>query len=362
VIVLGIESSCDETAAAIVDETGRVLGSKIHSQIALHAVYGGIIPELASRDHLLNMQPVVQAALADAGRTLADIDGIATTCRPGLVGALLVGLQFGKALAWSLGKPFVGVDHLLGHLAAGNLYLPNDGARTELAFPLVALLVSGGHTALYRVRSLAVDDIVELGATRDDAVGEAFDKVGKLLGLPYPAGPHIDRLARAAEARITLQEELRERPELTFTVPKLSGLEFSFSGTKSQASRMIEARPPDSELDLMHYAYVFQRHVVKELTKKLFRAAEQEDIANVAIAGGVAANSALREAVLAHANKLNKKAFLPARWCCTDNAAMIAYVGALRLTRGEHDSLDLEVSNRTALQRVTRKGRGERHL
>ena len=237
--VLGLESSCDETAAAVVDVSpdgrARVVSDVIHSQVALHAEYGGVVPELASRDHLRNVAPVVKEALARARIELKDLDGIAVTNRPGLVGALLVGVQMAKALAWSTDVPFVGVDHLVGHLLA--VFLERDGEPAAAqstpslpSFPYAALLASGGHTALYRVDAPRAESIVELGATRDDAAGEAFDKVAKLLGLGYPGGPIVDRLAAEGDAH-------------AFAIPipmnDKASLEFSFSGVKTWVARHV---------------------------------------------------------------------------------------------------------------------------
>jgi N6-L-threonylcarbamoyladenine synthase len=220
VLVLGIESSCDETGAAIVDETGRVLADVVQSQVSLHAPYGGVIPELASRDHLRNLGPVVHEALAKAGVKLEQLDGLAVTNRPGLVGALLVGVQAAKGLAWATGLPLVGVDHLVGHLGAVFLRRHDDAAPPP-EFPFVALLASGGHTAIYRVDGPLAQHVKELGATRDDAAGEAFDKVAKILGLGYPGGPAIDRLAKQGDAKAF---------ELPAPMAHTKSLEMSFSG------------------------------------------------------------------------------------------------------------------------------------
>ncbi len=350
-LVLGIESSCDETAAAVVDHTGLVLSDVVHSQVNLHAQYGGIIPELASRDHLRNIEPVVSEALARASTTIHQLDGIAVTQRPGLVGALLVGVQAAKGLAWGSGKRLVGVDHLVGHLLAA--YLQRSELRVETPqFPYVCLLASGGHTGLYRLESSKPEDIVELGATRDDAAGEAFDKVGKLLDLGYPGGPTIDRLAKAGNPS-----------RYSFTVPMQAkdSLEFSFSGIKTQVASHVERHgKPTSAADLADLCAAFQRTVVTSLTRKLFAAAAREGVSDVVIGGGVAANRELRETVLAQAQKRGVRAFVPDIASCTDNAAMIAYVGLTALERGESSGWDLAATSRTALARATRKGRGMR--
>jgi N6-L-threonylcarbamoyladenine synthase len=353
VLVLGIETSCDETAAAVVSpEDGRVLSDVVHSQVALHAPYGGVVPELASRDHLRNARPVVEAALERAGVHLRDVSGIAVTCRPGLSGALLVGVQLAQGLAWAADKPIVGVDHLVGHLLS--VYLSREGAPREAPpeLPFVALLVSGGHTALYRVEGLRAESIRELGATRDDAAGEAFDKVAKVLGLGYPGGPIIDRLAARGDGA-----KVRVAPPM----PRRDSLEFSFSGIKTNVARWIEKNgAPENEQAAANLCAAFQRRVVDVLVEKTIRAAQGERVSTVVLGGGVAANSELRSR-LALAGKLRDiRVIVPPFASCTDNAAMIAYVGGLRLLSGENDSGHIEMSPRTILPRVTRKGRGVR--
>jgi N6-L-threonylcarbamoyladenine synthase len=350
-IVLGIESSCDETAAAIVSDDGRVVSDVVHSQIEAHAPYGGIVPEIAARDHVRAIVPVVERALADAGVTAQDVDGIAVTHRPGLVGALLVGLQTAKGLAWAMGKPLVGVDHLVGHLMS--VFLRREDAPAPSArFPFVGLLVSGGHTALYRCEGHGPESIRELGATRDDAVGEAFDKVAKLLGLGYPGGPVIDRLAKAGDPR---------RSPVRLPSPMSRSLEFSFSGLKSAMARHLKSpdapRDEDAVADL---CAAFQRAVTRTLVDKTVRATKQEQLEDVVIAGGVAANRELRERMTRAAGEHGLRLHVPPLSSCTDNAAMIAYAGALRLAAGARDDLDLGPSPRTVLPRVTRKGRGRR--
>ncbi|MEA2746023.1 MAG: tRNA N6-adenosine threonylcarbamoyltransferase, partial [Myxococcales bacterium] len=324
-LVLGIESSCDETGAAIVDENGRVLSDVVQSQVSLHAPYGGVIPELASRDHLRNAGPVVREALTRANVGWDAIDGIAVTNRPGLVGALLVGVQLAKGLAWARGLPLVGVDHLVGHLLAVFLRRdakPGAAAREEElppAFPFVALLASGGHTAIYRVDGPSAAQVRELGATRDDAAGEAFDKVGKVLGLGYPGGPVIDRLARGGDPKA-----------VPFTLPMghTKSFELSFSGIKTQvAARVREHGIPKSESELAGVCASFQAAVTSVLAKKLVAAAVQEGVGTVVIGGGVAANRELRERVTDLAREHGIRAVLPELASCTDNAAMIAYAG-----------------------------------
>jgi len=349
--VLGIETSCDETAVAVVRSSGEVLSDVVESQVASHAPYGGIVPELASRDHLRNIGPVLHTALANAGLTLADIDGIAVTVRPGLVGALHVGVQFALGLAFARSLPLVGVDHLVGHLSAAHLRYAGQPSGT-LETPFVALLVSGGHTALYRVDGFEEGQIRELGATRDDAAGEAFDKVAKLLGLGYPGGPSIDRLARSG------RPELIELPR---PMQRRASLEFSFSGLKTNVARLIEAHGvPQQSQQLADLCSAFQQRIVDALVRKSLAALELEGVRTWLLCGGVAANSALRSQAAEQASRRGYRLVVPIPRACTDNGAMIALAGAWRLQRGESDGLSLGVSPKSALPRVTRKGRGQR--
>ena len=348
--VLGIETSCDETAAAVVN--GALVESDVvHSQVATHAPYGGIVPELASRDHVRNIRPVVEAALARASVTLEQIDGIAVTCRPGLSGALLVGIQAAQGLAWASQKPIVGVDHLIGHLLAVFLRYPDLPAATP-AFPFIGLLASGGHTALYKVSGPLSGDIEELGATRDDAAGEAFDKVAKLLGLGYPGGPIIDRLAAEGRAGAI---------DLAKPMPGRGSLEFSFSGLKTNVLRWVgEHGLPGDDQTLRDLCASFQRRVVDALVDKALSAARHEGTQRIVIAGGVAANKELRSLGAERAQRAGIEWIVPPFRACTDNAAMIAYAGSMRLLRGDDDKGQLEMSPHTLLPTVTRKGRGRR--
>jgi N6-L-threonylcarbamoyladenine synthase len=351
VLVLGIESSCDETGAAVVSDDGRVLSDVVQSQVRLHAEYGGVVPELASRDHLKNVSHVVHEALARAALDLAQIDAIAVTNRPGLVGALLVGVQAAKGLAWGAGKPILGVDHLVGHLLA--VFLRRDGAPLDPpAYPFVALLASGGHTALYRVDAPYAESIVELGATRDDAAGEAFDKVAKLLGLGYPGGPIIDKLAARGDAA---------RVPLSLPMARKDSLEFSFSGLKTQVAQHIATHgAPKDEQAMADLCASFQAAATRVLATKLVAAATRANVTRVVLGGGVAANRELRARVHELAAARGITAFVPPLASCTDNAAMIAYAGAMRAARGDRDAWDLVATSQTALPRTTRKGRGER--
>lgn len=351
--VLGIETSCDETAAAVVTENGLVLSDVVRSQIAIHAPYGGIVPEIAARDHTRSIVPVLREALNRAHMELADIDGIAVTSRPGLAGALLVGLSTAKGLSFSLDAPLVGVDHLVGHLLA--VFLQRAEQATEVpTYPYLALLASGGHTALYRVDGPALDAIQEIGATRDDAAGEAFDKVGKLLGLGYPGGPVVDKLAAMGDASRALDA-------LPKTPANRTSLEFSFSGIKSSVARYVAAvNHPIEGQALQDLCAAFQSAVVETLVGKTIYAARSEGLERVVLAGGVAANRGLRARMAERCKHAKLRLFIPPFASCTDNAAMIAYAGAQRLVAGERDGMDLAPATKTALKRVTRKGGGPR--
>lgn len=353
--VLGIESSCDETAAAVVSSDGEVGSDVVHSQVAIHAPYGGVVPELASRDHLRAMGPVVREALSRAGRSakLGDggIDAIAVTHRPGLIGALLVGVQVAKGLSFSTGVPLVGVDHLVGHLLAPFVKRPQkvEGADAPLSFPYVALLASGGHTALYLVDGPVPSRVRELGATRDDAAGEAFDKVAKMLGLGYPGGPIVDRLAQKGDPT---------RVKLAAPMAHKKSLEFSFSGLKTQVAEWVAAHPSPDEQTVADVCASFQATASRVLVDKLMAAAKQEGASTVVVTGGVAANRELRARAIAAAKEHGLSINVPTIASCTDNAAMIAYAGAQRLLLGETDDATLTASSVTALPRRTRKGPG----
>jgi N6-L-threonylcarbamoyladenine synthase len=327
VLVLGIETSCDETAAAIVEDGRWVRADVVASQILVHAPYGGVVPEVASRQHVATIVPVIQRTVADAGITLGDLDAIAVTCGPGLVGALLVGVETAKSLAFALGKPLVGVNHLAGHLAA--VFLGEDSPPP---FPHLALLVSGGHTALIRVDEPGKTSL--LGATRDDAAGEAFDKVGKLLGLGYPGGVAIDRLAATGDPRAV---------ELPRALPARDDLDFSFSGLKTAvATRLAKTGVPEGAA-LADFCASFQSAVVDVLVRKSRRALVREGLGALIVCGGVAANRGLRAALAEAARADGFGLFIPPPKRCTDNAAMIAAEGSALFLRGKRSGLDLAV-------------------
>lgn len=325
--VLGIETSCDDTAAAILLGT-QIRASVVSSQDAVHGPYGGVVPELASRHHLRNVLPVVNQALTVADLRLDEIGGIAVTCGPGLVGSLLVGVSVAKALALAQGLPLIGVNHLEGHVLAVLI-------EQEVTFPFLCLLVSGGHTSLYLVRDWGAYQ--RLGGTRDDAAGEAFDKGAKMLGLGYPGGRVIDNLARTGDPAAL------RFPRAHFK-PALSGkYEFSFSGLKTalrdflHASRREEYRDAD-------IAASYQEAIVDMLIAPTLRAARDLGVARVVIAGGVSANSRLRQRIQDEGSQQGLQVFLPSFTLCTDNAAMIAFAGAWRLACGQRAAMDLNAS------------------
>jgi len=332
--VLGIESSCDEMAAAVVRDGSEILASVVHGQAQVHGPYGGVVPELASRDHVRSVSDVVAEALAAAGVADAPgeaLDGVAVTSGPGLVGSLLVGLSFGKALAYRLGLPLVGVHHLVGHLASVEI-----GATTPR--PYVGLVISGGHTALYRIEEDAPPAL--LGETRDDAVGEAFDKVAKLLGLPYPGGPAVSEAA------------LSGRPDaVAFPRPlaKKGGLDFSFSGLKTAVALEVERRGTLAEEEVADVAASFQAAAVDVLVVRARRALRETGLRRLAVVGGVAANSSLREALQSAGAEDGFETLLPPLALCTDNAAMIAAAGTVLLKRGERHGLALNAFSRVPI-------------
>ena len=330
-LVLGVETSCDETAAAVVEDARRVLSSVVASQAAVHAPYGGVVPEIASRHHVEAVVPVIEGAMAEAGVRFPDLDAVAVTQGPGLVGSLLVGLQVAKAIALVHGKPLVPVHHVAGHVAAAFL------AHGEIPLPALALVVSGGHTSLYEVPEEGVHRL--LGRTRDDAAGEAFDKVAKLLGLGYPGGPVIDRLARDGDDRA-----------VEFGVARIKDgrADFSFSGIKTAVLLHVRregiapvADPSDVPPRVRDLVASFQRAVVAALVQGLARAAREHRPRSLILTGGVAANSLLRRETERAGRELSLPVFIPPLELTTDNAAMIAAAGFVALRRGVRAGLSL---------------------
>ena len=333
-LILGIETSCDETSAAVVEDGHQILANVVSSQDETHRPFGGIVPELASRQHLRKIGPVVDAALKDAGVGLDRIDAVAVTQGPGLIGSLLVGLSFGKSIAYARGIPLLAVDHLEGHIRA--VYLES---LEPIPHPAISLVVSGGHTSLFLMKE--EEDYVLLGKTRDDAAGEAYDKVAKRLGLGYPGGPVIDRLASRGNAEA-----------FSFPIAKFSdgSEDFSFSGLKSAVLRAIENRPirpvapdedPERRQDVSDLAASFQRTVVRTLLTRSESAAKKHRARALLVSGGVAANRELRHSAQALGRRLGIPAIFPSVALSTDNAAMIAAAGYLKFRRKEFAGADL---------------------
>ncbi len=333
--VIGVETSCDETSVAVYDEAAGIVAHEIYTQQALHAAYGGVVPELASRDHIRKLLPMLERVLRHAGGREA-CHGLAYTAGPGLIGALLVGVAVGRSLAWAWGLPAVAVHHLEGHLLAPML------EKRHPECPFLALLVSGGHTMLIRVSALG--DYQILGDTLDDAVGEAFDKTAKLLGLPYPGGPALEALARSGDPdRFHFPRPMTDRP----------GLDFSFSGLKTHALNTLH-NSSGSEQERADIAAAFQRAVVDTMAIKCRRAIQQTGLRQLVIAGGVGANQALRQRLQVLADKEHTALFYPRREYCTDNAAMIAYAGCLRLQAGQREPAAFNARARWSLESLKR--------
>ena len=332
--VLGIESSCDETGIAIFDDRLGILSHQLYSQVKLHADYGGVVPELASRDHVRKTIPLIQAALAEANCDPDSIDGIAYTAGPGLVGALLVGATIGRSLALAWNKPAVAVHHMEGHLLAPML------EETAPEFPFLALLVSGGHTLLVRVDGIGRYQI--LGESIDDAAGEAFDKTAKLLGLDYPGGARLSKLAeQGTPGRFHFPRPMTDRP----------GLDFSFSGLKTFAANTIRAEGGD-EQTRCDIAHAFECAVVDTLAIKCKRALKATGLKRLVLAGGVSANRQLREQLAQMMDELKGEVFYPRPEYCTDNGAMIAYAGLQRLKAGQSVGLEVSVKPRWSLEEL----------
>jgi N6-L-threonylcarbamoyladenine synthase len=326
--VLGIETSCDETGVALYDSALGLRAHALYSQIALHAEYGGVVPELASRDHVRKLLPLIRQTLTEAGLSISDIDGVAFTAGPGLIGALMVGAASGRALAWALDVPAIGVHHMEGHLLAP--LLETNPPKP----PFVALLVSGGHTQLVLVK--AIGDYQLLGETLDDAAGEAFDKTAKLMGLPYPGGPELAKLAETGlPGKYKFSRPMTDRP----------GLDFSFSGLKTQVL-LAWQKSDRTDTTRADIARGFEDAVVETLAIKCERALRECGSNQLVVAGGVGANKRLREKLAATCTKLRGQVYFPRPEFCTDNGAMIAFAGALRLQAGQQETSAVTVQAR----------------
>ena len=328
VTILGVETSCDDTSAAIVDNSFHIYSNIISSQ-AIHEKFGGVVPELASREHIKGIIPIVDIALKEAKLSLNNIDAIAVSVNPGLIGSLLVGVSFAKGLAYSLGKPLIAVNHILGHVFANFL------EHKEIEFPFISLIVSGGHTEL--VKFISFDNFEILGRTVDDAAGEAFDKIGKLLNLPFPGGPEIDNLAKNGD-----------KHAISFPLPMIKhpNYDFSFSGLKTSAALYIQDNNINlNSENLCNFAASFQNAIVQVLFRKTISAIIENNIKTVLLAGGVAANSELRKVFDDYANKYELNVFYPSQELCTDNAAMIAAASIFKYEKKQFADLNLNASS-----------------
>lgn len=334
--ILGIESSCDETAAAVVKDGKKLLSNVVASQVDIHKIYGGVVPEIASRKHIEAIIPVIDEALKKAKTNLEEIDGIAVTQGPGLIGSLIVGLTTAKSLAYSLEKPLIGIDHLEAHISVVNL-------EHNVEFPFIGLIVSGGHTNLYIVKSHT--DFEMIGKTRDDAAGEAFDKGAKILGLPYPGGVEVDRLAKEGDST-----------KVDFPIPFASNdsFDFSFSGIKTSLLYYTRKNPVESKKHLEDICASYQESIVQSLIRKTLKVTENYRIKRVVISGGVACNSRLRELSEEILGKQEGiEVYIPTPNLCTDNAAMVATLGFYRLKNGQKSDYDIS-SFSTSKQQIVR--------
>ena len=340
--ILGIESSCDETAAAIVEDGRHIVADFISTQIDIHKQYGGVFPEVASRQHVLAVYPVIEETLSRAHMSFADLDAVAVTRGPGLAGSLVVGMNAAKGIAMATDLPLIGINHLEGHIYSSWVYADRDGdVPPEPEFPAIVLLVSGGHSEIILLKDHLVYE--RLGGTLDDAAGEAFDKTARLLGLEYPGGPSIQKAAA------------KGNPEAYhFNVAKMPGTyDFSFSGVKTSVLRTVQKLQKDGErLNVADLAASFQHSVVSILFEKTLRAAREYNAKNIVIAGGVSANKCLRDTFLMEQSEF--RVFIPKLAYCTDNGAMVAAAGYRRFVAGQRDGLDMDVFPNWPLSRVTR--------
>ena len=336
--VLGIETSCDETGVAVYDSEQGLLGHVVYSQIELHSQYGGVVPELASRDHIRRLIPLIRTVLSESHIQTSEIEGVAYTAGPGLMGALLVGAAVGRSLAWTWQVPAIGIHHMEGHLLAAMLEQPAP------TFPFLALLVSGGHTQLVEVATLGQYTI--LGESVDDAAGEAFDKTAKILGLGYPGGPVLAQLAEQGQAdKFNFPRPMTQRP----------GLDFSFSGLKTCVLTTWQAQQNPSEQTRADIARAFEEAIIDTLAIKCRRALQQTGLPSLVVAGGVGANRRLRQRLQQLAEEIGVSVYYPRPLFCTDNGAMIAYAGALRLAASYQESLAFSALPRWPLNQLAMK-------